>query len=178
MGHPQPSEAPGEVRQAGLNLGPGKGGGEVGIEALGGDLGEAANRDAGEGKDLSEKHGEVPIHRRNGLRVEASTKLRQKRPQSETDPVGQAAGRAPPPSKAVASLLGQERLGPGGDGGQAEAALREGNVELVKGKALEATSPQEVAHRTAEASGGGGGEGKDLGKVPGLGNLYVEFTTL
>ncbi len=43
-------------------------------------------------------------------------------------------------------------------------------MELVKGKALEATSPQEVAHRTAEASGGGGGEGKDLGKVLGLGH--------
>ncbi len=34
MGHPQPSEAPGEVREAGLNLGPGKGGGKLGIEAL------------------------------------------------------------------------------------------------------------------------------------------------
>ncbi len=34
VGHPQPSEAPGEVRKAGLNLGPGKGGSELGIEAL------------------------------------------------------------------------------------------------------------------------------------------------
>jgi hypothetical protein len=80
------------------------------------------------------------------------------------------AGRAPPPSKAVAGLLSQEGLGPGGNRGQAEAALREGDVELLMGKALEAATPQEVAHRTAEAGGCSGREGENLGKIPGLGH--------
>jgi hypothetical protein len=43
-------------------------------------------------------------------------------------------------------------------------------VELLMGKALEAASPQEVAHRTAEASGGGGREGENLSEIPGLGH--------
>ncbi len=55
------------------------------------------------------------------------------------------ASRAAASSKPMTGLLGKEGLGPRGDGGQAEATLREGNVELLMGKPLQAALPKEIA---------------------------------
>jgi hypothetical protein len=59
--HAQPGNPPREVGEAILNLGPGKCGGELHVEALGGHIGEAVHRHRREAKDLNQEIGEVLV---------------------------------------------------------------------------------------------------------------------
>ena len=105
-GQAAPNQPPGEVRQAGLNLGRGQSGSKLPIDEFGGDIQQGGSIHARQGEHLLQEAGEALVERGNVLGMEASPQIRKKMAEAKPHPVGNVASGSAPPRQAVTGLLG------------------------------------------------------------------------
>jgi hypothetical protein len=95
-GGPRPASKGGQAGGP-QSWGGGQGGSELLVDKLGGNIQQASEVDTRQGEDLLEQAGKVLVEGGNVLRIEASPKVWKKVAKAETYPVGNVAGRPPPP---------------------------------------------------------------------------------
>jgi hypothetical protein len=113
-----------------------EGGSKLGINMLGSNISKGRHRDLRQGEDLLEEGGQLFEGRGDVLSMRASAKGGQPVPEAKAYPIGDVGGGIAATSQPMTGLLGEQGLGPGGDGREAEAALREGRVKLLEGQPL------------------------------------------
>jgi hypothetical protein len=86
--------------------------------------------------------------------------------QAEAHLVGKVLESPASRGQMVKGLFGQKRLGPVRQGGQPEAALEEGQMQIIIGQPLQLALPQELASCLLEVDNLGPGKRQNLGKMP------------
>ncbi len=152
-----------------LNFGIGEGGSKFFVKGLGGGLTEAFERNSREAKGLDQEGGEVPVHGGGGYPLYAGRHHgRGCRPAGRDQSRKPGCGLAPPPHQSVGGLFGQQSFGVSWDGGEVEAALQEGDVQLLMGQTLQVALPQEITNSKMKIRCCRIRKGWALGQVPSM----------
>jgi hypothetical protein len=95
----------------------------MGVNAFGGNIEQGSNRHLRERENFLEERGKFFEGWKDILRMRATVMGRKAVPKAKAYPVSNMYGGVNATSQPVACLLGEQCSGPGGDGGEAEAAL-------------------------------------------------------